>query len=71
MARDHFESVTMAKKSRQAIDEEIDQNIKRAFDDLVNEPLPDRFTTLLDKLKAQHADASDEDKRDGADASDA
>ncbi|MEL6646193.1 MAG: NepR family anti-sigma factor [Pseudomonadota bacterium] len=61
----------MAKKSRQAIDEEIDQNIKRAFDDLVNEPLPDRFTTLLDKLKAQHADASDRDKRDGADASDA
>ncbi|RZW08113.1 MAG: hypothetical protein EX266_05715 [Rhodobacteraceae bacterium] len=30
----------------------IDKNLKRAFDTLANEPVPDRFTSLLDQLRS-------------------
>ena len=39
----------------------IDQNLKRVFADLENEPVPDRFQALLDQLRAQEDDP--EDKR--------
>ena len=38
--------------------DEIDKNIKRAFDEVVNEELPSRFTDLLNQLKAQDAEKS-------------
>lgn len=30
----------------------IDENLKRAFEDVASEPLPSRFTDLLEQLKA-------------------
>ncbi|WP_415922101.1 NepR family anti-sigma factor [Tateyamaria sp. SN6-1] len=33
--------------------EEIDKNLKRAFDDMANQALPSRFTDLLDQLREQ------------------
>ncbi|QEW22778.1 hypothetical protein LA6_005012 [Marinibacterium anthonyi] len=30
----------------------IDANLKRAFDDVLNEDIPDRFTNLLAELRA-------------------
>ncbi|MBT8426048.1 MAG: RNA polymerase subunit sigma-70, partial [Silicimonas sp.] len=43
----------MVKKSDQQdpeLNRLIDKNLKRAFDTLANEPVPDRFTSLLDQL---------------------
>jgi hypothetical protein len=31
---------------------EIDQNLKRAYDDALQEEIPDRFKELLEKLRA-------------------
>ncbi|APX15572.1 hypothetical protein BWR17_06825 [Phaeobacter inhibens] len=36
-----------------AVEREIDSNLKKAFDTLASEPIPDRFANLLDKLKAK------------------
>ena len=41
----------MASRRKKAIDEEIDRNLKRAFDALADEPLPDRFSSLLQRLR--------------------
>lgn len=43
-------------------DDEIDRNLKRAFDDLAAEPLPDRFADLIARLKQGETakDAADE-----------
>lgn len=30
----------------------IDENLKRAFDTLASEPVPDRFTSLLEQLRS-------------------
>lgn len=35
------------------VEEEIDKNLKRAFDDIAQQELPSRFTDLLDQLRAQ------------------
>ncbi len=41
----------------------IDENLKRVFDETLDEGIPDRFKNLLDKLKKQDADlGSDDDK---------
>jgi len=37
------------------IDEEIDKNLKRAFDDVAGQELPSRFTDLLEQLRSQDA----------------
>ncbi|MBT8417974.1 MAG: hypothetical protein KJO42_11085 [Silicimonas sp.] len=45
----------MVKKSDQQdpeLNRLIDKNLKRAFDTLANEPVPDRFTSLLDQLRS-------------------
>ncbi|SHH02045.1 NepR family anti-sigma factor [Cognatishimia maritima] len=46
----------MSNKNRKTPDpevaEEIDRNLKRAFDEMAQEPLPDRFTNLLEQLRA-------------------
>ena len=46
-------------KTKQA--QVIDDNLKRVYQDMLNEDVPDRFLTLLDQLKEQ--------ERTGADAS--
>ncbi|WP_299141267.1 NepR family anti-sigma factor [uncultured Tateyamaria sp.] len=46
-----------------SVADEIDKNIKRAFDDVANQALPSRFTDLLDQLRAQDG-AGSEGKHD-------
>lgn len=40
------------KKINSKIAEEIDRNLRQAFDDMAEQPVPDRFTDLLAQLKA-------------------
>ena len=35
--------------------EEIDRNLKQAFDDMATAPVPERFAELLDQLKQAEA----------------
>lgn len=35
------------------MDQEIDENLRRVYSDVVAAPLPERFTQLLDKLREQ------------------
>lgn len=37
----------------------IDQNLKKVYDDLAGEEIPDRFKDLLAKLKQQDSGAGD------------
>ncbi|MGR3435299.1 MAG: NepR family anti-sigma factor [Shimia sp.] len=39
------------------LEREIDENLKRAYDDVLKEDIPDRFTKLLDDLRAREAAA--------------
>ena len=41
------------------IEAEIDRNLRRAYDDVVNEDVPDRFTQLLNELRAKETSADD------------
>ncbi|WP_254604175.1 NepR family anti-sigma factor [Leisingera sp. ANG59] len=41
-------------RNKQA-DREIDENLKRAFEQVASEPVPDRFTDLLKRLKEKEA----------------
>lgn len=51
-------------------DRDIDENLKRAFNEIANEPVPDRFTDLLKQLKDKGAatppapEQSEEDRSD-------
>lgn len=38
-------------KTRSDLDQQIDSNLKRAFEDMANAPIPDKFTELLDQLR--------------------
>lgn len=38
-------------KKSSTLDREIDENLKRAFDAVLNEEVPDRFNTLLERLR--------------------
>lgn len=39
-------------RRRTTADDEIDRNLKRAFDELRDAPLPDRFTDLIERLRS-------------------
>ncbi|MBV7394231.1 NepR family anti-sigma factor [Mameliella sediminis] len=41
--------------------DEIDKNLRQAFDDMAQQPVPDRFTDLLAQLRA----SEDKAKRGG------
>ncbi len=47
------------------LDREIDDSLKRAFDKLASEPVPDRFTALLDRLRASGPVPRDAASSDG------
>lgn len=43
----------MAKNSkRSSVDNQINENLKRVYDDVLNEAVPDRFHDLLAQLKS-------------------
>ncbi|MEO0633186.1 MAG: NepR family anti-sigma factor [Pseudomonadota bacterium] len=47
------------------IENEIDQNLKRAYDEVANEAVPQHLTDLLAQLRAQDAaKSSDQDPKD-------
>ena len=53
-----MDCMTQAQRARprdEQADREIDENLKRAFDQLANEPVPDRFTELLKQLQQKEA----------------
>lgn len=35
------------------MDQQIDENLRRVYADAANEPVPDRFTRLLEQLRQQ------------------
>lgn len=46
--------MTRAKRTS-SVENTIDENLKRAFEDVASEPLPSRFTDLLEQLKTSGA----------------
>ena len=46
---------------RSRVSEQIDANLKRAFDEISNEDVPDRFADLLSKLRETEQANSSED----------
>ncbi|WP_239494730.1 NepR family anti-sigma factor [Roseovarius amoyensis] len=40
------------------MDQQIDENLRRVYSDVANEPLPNRFTQLLDQLREQERQRS-------------
>ncbi|WP_297771401.1 NepR family anti-sigma factor [uncultured Roseovarius sp.] len=64
-------SGTMTNKRRTSrLQQQIDDNLRRVYSDTVQEPLPDRFTQLLDKLRAQESeDPQDNSKQSSKDDS--
>lgn len=45
----------MQKRRKSTLDAQIELNLKRAYEDVLNEKVPDRLTELLEQLKAQDA----------------
>lgn len=41
-----------SKKRTSSVEQTIDENLKRAYNDVASEPLPSRFTDLLNQLKS-------------------
>lgn len=46
------------------MNEQIDENLRRVYSDTVQEPLPERFTQLLDQLREKERGNSDEESGD-------
>lgn len=46
-------------KHGSSVARQIDENLKRAFDDLAAEEVPDRFRQILDQLRAQDIASKD------------
>lgn len=49
--------------SSSRLQSQIDRNLKRAYDDVLNEDVPDRFHDLLARLR--HSEGADKHARDG------
>lgn len=45
------------------VDQQIDENLRRAYSEAAQEPVPDRFTQLLEQLRQQ--EQSDKSGGDG------
>lgn len=43
----------MAERPSNKVDQEIDRNLKRAFDEMSEEPLPDRLMELINRLREE------------------
>ncbi|MGR3492946.1 MAG: NepR family anti-sigma factor [Shimia sp.] len=55
------------KPPRSSVVEEIDQNLKQAFDTVANEPIPDRLRDLLAQLKEQGNQRTTQEEGDADD----
>lgn len=57
----------MANKRRTSkLNQQIDENLRRVYSDTVEEPLPERFTRLLDQLRQKERDSFDEASEDNS-----
>lgn len=63
----NFASDHMTRENRNSrLQQEIEANLKRAYDDVLQQDIPDRFTQLLAQL--QSADSKPQDEGDQHDA---
>lgn len=44
-----------SKHERSKMDQQIDENLKRVYDDALSEQLPDKFLNLINQLKQSDA----------------
>ncbi|WP_281982743.1 NepR family anti-sigma factor [Thalassorhabdomicrobium marinisediminis] len=44
-----------SKSANSKVQLEIERNLKRAYDEVIQQEVPDRFTSLLEQLKAAEA----------------
>ncbi|WP_299046415.1 NepR family anti-sigma factor [uncultured Tateyamaria sp.] len=51
----------MTRRDARTVNDEIDSNLKRAFAEVAEEPVPDHLLKLLDRLRSQDADTADGD----------
>lgn len=49
------------------VQSEIDANLKRAYDDVLKQEIPDRFTDLLAKLKSAEAEKTGKSRGEDVD----
>ncbi|KZY37753.1 hypothetical protein A3731_14630 [Roseovarius sp. HI0049] len=55
----------MAKTGRtNKVDQQIDDNLRRVYSEAFEEPVPERFTKLLDQLRAKEQESSATRNRD-------
>jgi hypothetical protein len=47
-------------RKKKTVDEQIDDNLKRVYQEAASEPLPDKFLSLLAQLKAKEEGARHE-----------
>lgn len=53
-------SQTMApKKQKSSVDRQIDENLKRVFNDDLQQELPDKFLSLIEQLKTKESGEDD------------
>lgn len=50
------------------VDRMIDANLRRVYDSVLQEEVPDRFTDLLRRLQSEDVPAGDGNGKEGADA---
>ena len=54
-----------AKRTKSKVDQQIDENLKRVYDDVLNADVPDRFIDLIQQLRqsegSQRPDGTDSD----------
>jgi hypothetical protein len=43
-------------KGKSRLHQQIDENLRRVYEDLLSEDVPDRFKDLIDKLKAREGE---------------
>lgn len=56
----------MIKKNLSLLHAEIDANLRKAYQQTLNEKLPKRLTDLVEQLRSQENDASDSQSEQGA-----
>ena len=44
-------------KKKSNVDQQIDENLRRVYDDALNENVPDRFTDLIRQLKESESES--------------
>lgn len=51
MSEDMYEAMVAEEQPRSRLRDQIDENLKRVYDDALKEEVPDRFKQLLEQLR--------------------